>query len=144
MRVILRSLLLSLIIFTALPAWYSCCGQDTAVTTSLWDESQQPQQTPPPANPSSQPTTSSPPNTTSTSPTLVDNIDAGEMDDDTEEPRRGMVKWKEYRGPYITARAGLGFLVDTASYAQDAASKEQIAMLPSQRLRDFRFVTGGS
>ena len=55
-----------------------------------------------------------------------------------------MAKWNEYRGPYFTAKAGLGFLVDTAAYAQDTASKEQITMLPAQRLRDFRFIFGGS
>ena len=144
MRVILRPLLLSMITLTTLPPWYSCCGQDTAVTTSLWNDSQQPQRTPPSANPSSQQPSPSPPNTTPNSATLVDNIDAGEMDDDMEEPRRGMAKWNEYRGPHITARAGMGLLLDTASYAQNDASKEQIAMLPAQRLRDFRFVTGGS
>jgi len=66
------------------------------------------------------------------------------MDDDIDHAPRAMAKWNEYRGPYITAKAGLGFLVDTAAYAQDTASKEQIKMLPAQRLRDFRFVLGGS
>lgn len=55
-----------------------------------------------------------------------------------------MPNWNEYRGPHFTARAGLGFLVDTAAYVQDDASKEQIKMLPDQKLRDFRFVLGGS
>ena len=66
------------------------------------------------------------------------------MDDDIDHAPREMAKWNEYRGPHFTAKAGMGFLVDTAAYAQDAASKEQITMLPAQRLRDFRFVLGGS
>ena len=76
--------------------------------------------------------------------TLDDTVDAGEMDDDIDHAPREMAKWNEYRGPHATFKAGLGFLVDTAAYAQDDASKEQIAMLPAQRLRDFRFVLGGS
>ena len=55
-----------------------------------------------------------------------------------------MARWNEYRGPYITARAGMGLLIETASFAQDDVSKEQIKMSPDQRLRDFRFVLGGS
>lgn len=66
------------------------------------------------------------------------------MDDGIEQPRRGMTKWNEYSGPHVIFRAGLGFLVETDSYAQDQASKEQITMLPAQRLRDFRFLAGGS
>ena len=54
-----------------------------------------------------------------------------------------MARWNEYRGPHFTAKAGMGFLVDTAAYAQDTASKEQIKMLPARKLRDFRFVLGG-
>ena len=51
--------------------------------------------------------------------------------------------WNEYQGPHFTIRAGAGFLVDFAAFAQDAASKEQIAMLPDMKLRDFRFIMGG-
>jgi len=143
MRVILRSVLLSLITLAVLPAWRSGRGQDSAIVTTVTDAIQQPPQQP--SNPpTSQPTAATPPSATSPASTLDDSVDAGEMDDDIEEPRRGMPKWNEYRGPYVTFKAGLGFLVDTAAYIQDDASKEQITMLPAQRLRDFRFVMGGS
>ena len=56
------------------------------------------------------------------------------MDNDIDHAPREMAKWNEYRGPYFTAKAGMGFLVDTAAYAQDTASKEQIT---SSRPRDF-------
>jgi hypothetical protein len=58
-------------------------------------------------------------------------------------PKRDLVRWNEYRGPYFTARAGFGFLVDFAGYAQDDESKQQIKMLPGEKLRDFRFLVGG-
>src|SRR6185437_4580209 len=141
MRVILRPVLLSLITFAILPAWRSSRGQDGVMVAAVSDETPQPQQSP--SKPTSGPQqTSAPP--ASPASTLQDTVDAGEMDDDMEEPRRGMAHWNEYRGPHITARAGMGLLLDTASYAQDDVSKEQIAMLPTQRLRDFRFVLGGS
>jgi phosphate-selective porin OprO and OprP len=82
--------------------------------------------------------------TTPPSATLDDSVDAGEMDDAIEQPRRGMAHWNEYRGPHFTARAGLGLLIEAAGFIQDDVSKQQIKMLPDQRLRDFRFVTGGS
>ena len=106
--------------------------------------SQQPTGTTPNTNPSSQQTTTPPAGAASPSSSLDDTVDAGEMDDDIDHAPREMAKWNEYRGPHFTAKAGMGFLVDTAAYAQDTASKEQITMLPAQRLRDFRFVLGGS
>jgi phosphate-selective porin OprO and OprP len=93
---------------------------------------------------SAQQTGTPPPSATSPVSTLDDSIDAGEMDNDIDHAPRGMAKWNEYRGPYITARAGMGVLLEIASFAQDDVSKKQIAMLPAQRLRDFRFVLGGS
>jgi phosphate-selective porin OprO/OprP len=143
MRVFLRSVLLSLITLTVLSAWQSSRGQESAVVATVADAIQQPQQPSNPA-PTSQQTATPPASTAIPSSTLDDTIDAGEMDDDMEQPRRGMAKWNEYRGPHVTFKAGLGFLVDTAAYAQNDASKEQITMLPAQRLRDFRFVLGGS
>jgi phosphate-selective porin OprO/OprP len=148
----LRSLLLSLTAFAFLPAWHSCCGQDIAIAGEALEASRQPQQdssqkpvtTSPNTNPSSQQATTQPPTTTSPTSTLVDTVDAGETDDDIDHAPRKMASWQEYRGPHFTAKAGLGFLVDTASYAQDDVSKKQIKMLPAQRLRDFRFVLGGS
>jgi phosphate-selective porin OprO and OprP len=152
MRVILRSLLLSLTAFPVLLAWHACCGQDTTIAGAAPESIQQPQQvgsqkpiaTSPNANPSSQQATALLLSTTSPSSSLDDTVDAGEMDDDIDHAPREMARWNEYRGPYITAKAGMGFLADTAAYAQDNASKEQIMMLPDQKLRDFRFVLGGS
>lgn len=70
----------------------------------------------------------------------VDNtIDAFEDD----EPPKHVIGWNKYEGPYFTLRWGAGFLVDFAGYAQDKESKQQIMMLPDQRLRDFRFILGG-
>lgn len=140
----MRAILNSLIVLAVLSAWHNCRGQDSIVTATVADESQQPQQPSPSANPSPQQAPASPPNIPSPSATLVDTIDAGEMDDDIDNAPRKMAKWNEYQGPHVTFKAGMGFLVDTAAYAQDAASKEQIMMLPAQRLRDFRFVLGGS
>lgn len=48
----------------------------------------------------------------------------------TEPLPRDLVHWNEYQGPHFTIRAGAVFFVDFAAFAQDAASKEQIAMLP--------------
>lgn len=151
MRVTLKSLFLSLTTFAVLPAWHSCFGQDSTIAVEAAKSSQQPQQDgsqkpaamSPDTNPSSQQTTP-PPSTTAPPSSLDDTVDAGEMDDDLGHAPRRMAGWNEYRGPYITARAGMGFLVETASFAQDDVSKEQIKMLPAQRLRDFRFVLGGS
>jgi phosphate-selective porin OprO and OprP len=152
MRVMLRSLFLLLTTFAVLAAWHSCRGQDTTPATVISTEIQQPQQansqqptgTTPNANSSSQQTTTPPAGAASPSASLVDTIDAGEMDDDIDNAPRRMARWNEYQGPHFTARAGMGFLFDAASFAQDDASKEQIMMLPAQRLRDFRFVLGGS
>lgn len=74
------------------------------------------------------------------SPTLEDTIDA--MEDDAL-PRRRLVRWNEYEGPYFTVKFGAGILVDHAAFAQDQNSKQQIAMYPDVRLRDFRFLLGG-
>ena len=142
MSVILRSILLPVISLAILPAWHSSRGQDRPPATANPDEVQQPQQ----ASSQQQPANTSPGSqqTTSPSASLDTTIDAGEMDDDIDHAPREMAKWNEYRGPHFAAKAGIGFLVDTAANAQDTASKEQIAMLPAQRLRDFRFVLGGS
>ena len=56
---------------------------------------------------------------------------------------RNLVRWNEYQGPHFTIRVGAGFLYDFAAFAQDAASKEQMKMLPDEKLRDFRFIMGG-
>ena len=58
-------------------------------------------------------------------------------------PRRDLVHWNEYQGPHFTIRVGGGFLYDFSAFAQDKESKEQIAMLPGEKLRDFRLIMGG-
>jgi phosphate-selective porin OprO/OprP len=73
--------------------------------------------------------------------TLADGISAGESD--AEVPRRRLVKWNEYEGPFFTLRVGAGFLVDYATYAQDDASKEQIDVEPGFKLRDSRLIVSG-
>lgn len=72
--------------------------------------------------------------------TLETTIDATEAD---ERPKRSLVRWNQYKGPYFTLRFGAGFLVDVAGFAQDENSKRQIEMHPDERLRDFRFILGG-
>jgi hypothetical protein len=132
----LKPLFLVLTTLAVWPAWHSCRGQDTTAQES----GQQPQQvsaqkpvaTSPDTNPSAQQSTSTPPSITSPTSTLYTTVDAGEMDDDIRHAPRRMSRWNEYSGPHFIAKAGMGFLVDTAAYAQDTASKEQIKMLPAQ------------
>ncbi|HEY4010403.1 MAG TPA: porin [Acidobacteriaceae bacterium] len=146
MRVLLGSLVLSLIALPVLPAWQSCRGQDSVIADGTTEVSQQPQQASspgPPSTPNAPSATPPQPAASTASSTLDDTVDAGEMDDDIEHAPRRMSKWNEYSGPHVVVKAGMGFLVDTAAYAQDAASKEQITMLPAQRLRDFRFLLNG-
>jgi phosphate-selective porin OprO/OprP len=53
------------------------------------------------------------------------------------------VHWNEYEGPHFTIRVGAGFLYEFGAFAQDQQSKEQIALLPDEKLRDFRVIMGG-
>ncbi len=71
-------------------------------------------------------------------PTIENTVEAAEP-----LPRRDFVHWNEYHGPHFTIRAGAGFLVDYAAFAQDTNSKEQFALSPDGKLRDFRFIMGG-
>jgi phosphate-selective porin OprO and OprP len=72
--------------------------------------------------------------------TLENTVEAGISE---EAPRRKLVHWNEYQGPYFTIRAGAGFLVDIAGYSQDNESKQQISLSPGYKVRDFRFILGG-
>jgi hypothetical protein len=72
---------------------------------------------------------------------MDDQIDAAEADRGG--PRRQLVSWNRYEGPYITLRVGLGFGYDYAAYAQDANSKEQMTLSPAAGTRDFRFLFAG-
>ena len=73
--------------------------------------------------------------------TLETGIAAGGADADT--PRRRLVKWNEYEGPFITFRLGAAFLVDYGAFAQDEPSKEQFALDDGFKIRDSRFMING-
>jgi phosphate-selective porin OprO and OprP len=75
-------------------------------------------------------------------PSIDNRVEAAEADGD--EPRRQLVKWNQYEGPFITARLGGGFLYDFAAYGQDAASKDQLTLSPKDGLRDFRVLLKGN
>lgn len=51
--------------------------------------------------------------------------------------------WNEYDGKLFTLRLGGGFLLDTANYVQNSASKEQMELNPALALRDLRFLFKG-
>jgi phosphate-selective porin OprO and OprP len=69
--------------------------------------------------------------------------DTLEASETSQGPQRRLVEWNQYEGPYMTFRIGAGFLIDFAGYAQDNQSKQQIALTPDYKLRDFRLVMGG-
>lgn len=62
---------------------------------------------------------------------------------DGDVPRRRLVKWNEIEGPWATLRIGGGFLYDYAAYDQDEDSKQQMALEPAGKLRDFRILMKG-
>jgi phosphate-selective porin OprO/OprP len=76
-----------------------------------------------------------------TASSLDDTIEAGEAD--AEEPRRRLVRWNEYEGPFFTVRMGAGVLYDVAGYAQDDESRQQLALDAEGKLRDFRLLLKG-
>jgi len=80
------------------------------------------------------------PETVSSSPD-DDTIEAGESE--AEAPRRRLVRWNEYEGPFFTLRAGGGVLYDFAAYAQDESSKQQFQLAPQFKLRDARVLFRG-
>ena len=71
----------------------------------------------------------------------TDTIEAGEAD--AEEPRRKLVRWNEYEGPFFTIRFGGGILYDYAGYVQDDESKQQFQLTPQVRFRDGRVLLKG-
>lgn len=72
---------------------------------------------------------------------LTDRTEAAAGDGD--EPRRQLVNWNEYHGPWVTLRVGGGFLYDYAAYSQDEDSKQQMSLQPTGKLRDFRVLLKG-
>jgi phosphate-selective porin OprO and OprP len=103
------------------------------------EEAQNTTQAPPPATPPQAPAPNSTPAQTQGPPPNIENtIEAAEP-----LPKRDLVHWNEYHGPHFTIRVGAGFLYDFSAFAQDKDSKEQIALLPGEKPRDFRFIMGG-
>lgn len=70
-----------------------------------------------------------------------DTIEAGEANAET--PRRRLIRWNEYEGPYFTIRVGGGVLYDYAAFAQDAASAQQFDLTSEGKLRDARVLLKG-
>jgi phosphate-selective porin OprO/OprP len=93
------------------------------------------EQTPPSPSPQ-------PPSQAAPSPAIDDTFyDAAEADG--AEPRRKLVRWNEYEGPYFTARLGGGMLFDAVTYSQDEDSESQMTLDPDVKLRDFRILLKG-
>lgn len=63
---------------------------------------------------------------------------------DGDAPRRQLVSWNEYKGPFVTARLGGGFLYDYSAYDQDEDSKAQMDLAAKADLRDFRVLLKGA
>jgi len=72
---------------------------------------------------------------------IDDTIEAGESE--AEEPKRKLVRWNEYDGPFFTIRFGAGVLYDYATYAQDDPSKQQFDLAPQSKFRDARVLLKG-
>jgi phosphate-selective porin OprO/OprP len=51
--------------------------------------------------------------------------------------------WNTYDGEYVTARFGGGLLLDFSTYNQNADSREQMALAPDGKVRDFRLLLSG-
>jgi len=77
----------------------------------------------------------------SAAPSLEDTLEAGESS--VESPRRQLVRWNEYDGPFTTLRFGAGLLYEIAGYSQDEASEQQFDLETEDKLRDFRFLFKG-
>jgi phosphate-selective porin OprO/OprP len=76
-----------------------------------------------------------------TEPAIDEERDAAEADG--VEPRRQLVAWNHYQGPYFTLRVGGGFGYDYSAYAQDENSKQQMTLSPVAAVRDFRVLLKG-
>jgi phosphate-selective porin OprO/OprP len=89
---------------------------------------------------SAQDADSTPANTTPDT-AIDDTLVAGEAS--AEAPRRRLIKWNEYEGPWFTLRAGGGFLFEYDAFTQDAASEEQFNIDDAWKLRDARVLANG-
>jgi phosphate-selective porin OprO/OprP len=130
-------------------------AQELAEATSerVTESVQNTQSTPPETNsnnaPQVSPSSSSPaqqnaqlPSQAPSNSTIDNTIDASESDGDLE--RNHLIPRPEIRTHYFTLRFGAGFLYEVAGFSQDHESKEQIGLRPEGKLRDFRFLLGGT
>ena len=132
-------LLLVMIALAVTPMVCSCTGANGSAFQSSFRRSSEHDQTlllRPPAT--AAPTPASPPQKGAQEPNIENTAEAAEP-----LPKRDLVHWNEYQGPHFTIRVGAGFLYDFAAFAQDKDSKEQIAMLPGEKVRDSRIIMGG-
>lgn len=74
-------------------------------------------------------------------PDTDDTIEAGEADAET--PRRQLVRWNEYEGPFFTIRVGGGALYDVTSFEQDDESRQQLQLEADHKVRDGRLLLKG-
>src|SRR4051812_25287298 len=72
---------------------------------------------------------------------LDDVLDAGEAD--FAEPAAKESPWNQADFGFMTARLGGGFLYDTAAYAQNDVSRNQLDLSATSLLRDFRILLKG-
>ena len=73
--------------------------------------------------------------------TIDNTMEAGEAE--AAEPRRRLVKWNEYEGPFFTIRFGGGVLYDYAAYSQDEGSRQHFDLTPAGKFRDARVLLKG-
>jgi phosphate-selective porin OprO and OprP len=60
-----------------------------------------------------------------------------------EAPKRKLVKWNEFDGPFSTLRFGIALLYEVVAYAQDEKSEQQFDLQPAAKVRDFRLLLSG-
>ena len=70
-----------------------------------------------------------------------DTIEAGEADAET--PRRQLVRWNEFEGPFFTIRMGGGLLYDASAFSQDGESLQQFQLEADHKIRDARLLLKG-
>jgi phosphate-selective porin OprO/OprP len=70
-----------------------------------------------------------------------DTIEAGEANAET--PRRRLIRWNEYEGPFFTIRLGGGLLYDFADFSQDEDSTQQFPLASEGKVRDARILLKG-
>ena len=72
---------------------------------------------------------------------MDDTLEAGEAL--AKDPRRRLIKWNHYEGPFFTLRVGGGFLYEGAWFSQDEESRQQFDLTAAGKVRDARLVFKG-